>query len=241
MTRSGHAKGASSREASSASLVLEARRAPRSRSGFCGTHLAACPGRQPGHVGRLGDLPHREPELRRDVVHLVGSSRGRPGGPALGEARLRHLDHDRGRLAERDHGLCGVGAQDRPLAPRRERALDAHVLVGLELVEAVEAEPAALEEGGERRLAHQLRVGHVGDVDEQERAGRGQPRVASRRRGRRRGGAGASRRRPGAAASRRRRPGPGRAQGWAPAGGARRAGARRGRSRAGGRRAGRRP
>ena len=112
--------------------------------------------------GGIVDLADREPELRGDVVDLIAAGCTHPGRAALRKARLRCLDDDRRRLAERHDRLGGGGADQNPVASRREGPLHAKVLVGLEIVEAVEAEPATLEQCGDRGIAHQLRVARVG-------------------------------------------------------------------------------
>ena len=162
--------GASSREASSASRVLDARRAPRSRSGGDGRSSPRVAAASAGYVGGVGDLPDREPELGGDVVDILGAGVGRPGGATLAEARLRGLDHDGRRLAERDDRLRGGWRRASVRSPRApSSALHAEVLVGLELVEAVEAESAALEQrrDGLPRASARCPSASI-DVDEQE-------------------------------------------------------------------------
>ena len=135
----------------------------------CREDLAAGRCGQAGHVGGVCDLADREPELGGDVVDVLGARVGGPGGAALGEARLGRLDDDRRRLAERDDRLRRRRADERALAPGAQHALDAEVPVGLELVEAVEADAAAFEQSGHAGLAHQLDVHRVVDVDQQKR------------------------------------------------------------------------
>ncbi len=115
------------------------------------------------------DLPDREAELRRDVLHVVGAADLRPRPDALLQARHRRLEHDRRAVAERERrGARGRDHHD-AAGPLLQRAQQPRAVGGLDQLQAVEAQAQALERADEVGLRHEVAVAEVTHVGQQQR------------------------------------------------------------------------
>ena len=164
----------SSRAASSPSRPLDALARAQVEVARRRGRLALDRGGVARHLGGVGDLAHRQAELRGDVVHVVRRRR------AAAQAARRSanvgsgdLDDDRGPVAERDRRVVAERRRRAPARPSPPARAGPRRAPGSSASSPSKQRRRPSRAATRRALAHQPGVAGVGRVHQQERGAEG--------------------------------------------------------------------